>query len=218
MVKITNTQIYGLEESLVASGFSYLKEFYTEEEYDEEVNKVKEHLKSLSELNENKHCKRLMKHGSVAPGSGHDSALKGISVHFNLTYPQYFTPQLQRYNWADIVSSQSKMHSLLGMKIDANCNKYVTAQTIDQMNSLIADYNICIHESPNDKRKIYESFMKVLSNCPLGFELSERVSTNYLQLKTIYYQRKKHKLEDDWGYFCDWILNLPYFKELCLGG
>ena len=40
-----------------------------------------------------------------------------------------------------------------------------------------------------------------------------RVSTNYLQLKTIYKQRKNHKLKEDWGAICTMIEELPY-KEL----
>jgi len=40
-----------------------------------------------------------------------------------------------------------------------------------------------------------------------------RITTNYLQLKTIYRQRKNHKLPE-WRIFCDWILSLPEFKEL----
>jgi hypothetical protein len=41
-----------------------------------------------------------------------------------------------------------------------------------------------------------------------------RCTTNYLQLRTIYHQRKNHKLKEDWGAFCDWIKSLPYSKEL----
>jgi hypothetical protein len=42
----------------------------------------------------------------------------------------------------------------------------------------------------------------------MGFELWMGISTNYLQLKTIYNQRKHHKLED-WKIFCNWIESLP---------
>lgn len=41
------------------------------------------------------------------------------------------------------------------------------------------------------------------------------MTTNYRQLKTIYFQRKDHKL-DEWHKFCDWCESLPLFKELCL--
>ena len=63
----------------------------------------------------------------------------------------------------------------------------------------------------------YERWMKVLSNTPLGLELFMRVSTNYKQLQTIYYQRKNHRLKEDWGAFIKFIEELPYFKQLILG-
>lgn len=43
-----------------------------------------------------------------------------------------------------------------------------------------------------------------------------RVSTNYLQLKTIYKQRRNHKLKEDWGAICNMIEELPY-PELIIG-
>ena len=39
--------------------------------------------------------------------------------------------------------------------------------------------------------------------------------TNYQQLKTIYKQRRNHRLTE-WQEFCDWIETLPMFKELVL--
>jgi hypothetical protein len=62
----------------------------------------------------------------------------------------------------------------------------------------------------------YEVFMKVISNTPMGFEQTMRVTTSYLQLKTIYLQRKHHKLKEDWGNFCNWCETLPHFNEFCL--
>lgn len=40
------------------------------------------------------------------------------------------------------------------------------------------------------------------------------VSTNYLQLKTMYRQRKHHKLKEDWNAFCQMCEKLPMFLEL----
>ena len=39
------------------------------------------------------------------------------------------------------------------------------------------------------------------------------MTTNYRQLKTIYLQRKNHKLKE-WHEFCAWCESLPYFMEL----
>jgi hypothetical protein len=64
---------------------------------------------------------------------------------------------------------------------------------------------------------LYDCYMRIISNCPMGAELTVHVSTNYEQLATIYKQRKNHKLKEDWGEFCRWIESLPYAKELIIG-
>jgi hypothetical protein len=51
--------------------------------------------------------------------------------------------------------------------------------------------------------------------CPMGLELTARITTNYLALKTIYNQRHNHKLEE-WRDFCKEIETLPYAAELIL--
>ena len=109
-------------------------------------------------------------------------------------------------HFCDIVTSSSKMHRLVNMDMDACFNKYVTDDSKTQMKALLQIYN---------RDKSYENFMRVLSNCPMGIELFMRCTTNYLQLKTIYHQRKHHKLTEDWvEAFCkDFIENLPYAEE-----
>ena len=64
---------------------------------------------------------------------------------------------------------------------------------------------------------LYVAWMQIVSNCPLGLELWMRVSTNYKQLQTIYYQRRYHKLKEDWNAVINMIKELPYFKEFILG-
>lgn len=94
------------------------------------------------------------------------------------------------------------------MDFDKCCNKWVTVQTKEQMKNLVAAYN---------EDKTEENFMRVLSNCPQGVMLFMRVSTNYEQLRTIYLQRKHHKLPE-WRSFTKWIETLPYSKELITCG
>jgi hypothetical protein len=135
------------------------------------------------------------------PGTGHNNFIKGICVTFDLKYPEYISPEMQRYHWYEIVSSMSKMHRLCKMGIsENNTNKYVDKRIIDIVNEKINIYN----SEPN-----YENFMKVLSNTPLGFEKWMTIVTNYLQLKTIYFQRRFHKLQEDWSAVIDMIKSLP---------
>lgn len=60
-----------------------------------------------------------------------------------------------------------------------------------------------------------DMYLEILYSNPAGFELTARLTTNYRQLKTIYSQRKNHRLPE-WREFCQWILTLPYSKELII--
>lgn len=191
MLELSNVRVYDLKESIIASrnAMRLTPPEYTDEEFE----------KSLP---------RAIQLANTKNGSGHQTFLSGIRVSFDLKYPNYISPELQRYHWIDIVTSSSKMHRLTKMDMDACFNEYVTQNSINQMKQLIKQYN----ENPT-----YERFMYVISNCPQGVELFMRVSTNYLQLKTIYHQRKTHKLKEDWGNFCKTIRTLPYAQELIVG-
>ena len=178
MVRLTNTKVYGLSEAITASGLPMSKAG---------------------------NDKRAVKLGHAPVGSGHDTFLKGIIVQADITYPAYFAPQLQRYHWIDIISSESKMHTLTVR--EPKYNKYVLTSLKFEIERWINEYN---------KEPSYENYMMILSNLPMGYELTMRISTNYLQLKTIYFQRKNHKLKEDWGAFIEWVESLPRFKELIL--
>lgn len=190
MVEITNVKVYDLCECVIAcrNAMRTTPPEYTEEEF-------------------SKALPRAIQLAKCGGGSGHSNFRKGIRVSFDIKYPNYFSPELQRYAFVDIVTSSSKMHKLVSMDMDACFNKYVVAQSKELMKRLIAQYNEC---------KSYENFMRVLSNCPLGVELFMRCSTNYEQLATIYRQRKSHRLKEDWGAFCEMIENLPYANELII--
>jgi hypothetical protein len=91
------------------------------------------------------------------------------------------------------------MHRIAKMDIINNCNGYVTREAIDNLLVLARQYN----DEPTA-----ENYLAVLYNIPTGFELTARMTTNYRQLKTIYKQRKTHRLPE-WRKFCEWIETLP---------
>lgn len=215
MLEITNWKVYDLEESVIASrnAMRLTPPEYTQEEFEQSLERAKVLAKTPN-------C------------SGHQTFLSGIRVSFDIKYPNYISPELQRYHWVDIVTSASKMHRLMEMDLDMCCNKYVTKGMIDEMKSLIQVYKD-IRDNKNftfarfhfrdgsavttgDKNEaLYYAFMACISNCPQGIELFMRCSTNYLQLKNIYHQRKKHKLIEDWreGFCQNFVEKLPYFEE-----
>jgi hypothetical protein len=193
-LNISNVNVYGLKESIKASGYPMMTEI--------------DDLLNNNLLITNSDISRAEKLGNSKSGHGHDCFLKGIIVQFDLTMPQYFWPQFQRYHFADFVSSQSKMHRINKMDIQEQCNKYVDKRVIEIAKDYIDQYN---------QEKNQENFQLLMSNIPLGLNLTARITTNYLQLKNIYFQRKNHKLKE-WHYFCDWLRELPMFGNLVLQG
>ena len=59
-----------------------------------------------------------------------------------------------------------------------------------------------------------DNYLKLLYSTPSGLKLTARVTTNYLQLMTMYQQRHHHRLPE-WRQFCDeLIVKLPLFDDL----
>lgn len=191
MLQIDNWKVYDLKESVIAcrNAMRITPAQITDEEF-------------------NASMPRAIILANSPSGSGHQTFLSGIRVSFDIKYPNYISPELQRYHWIDIVSSSSKMHRLSSMDMDTCFNKYVTDESKEQMKRLVKKFN---------ETKSYEDFMVMLSNCPQGIELFMRVSTNYLQLRTLYRQRKTHKLKEDYGAVCEFIEKLPYANEFIIG-
>lgn len=140
------------------------------------------------------------------PGEGHDQWLTGVIVQFDLTFSIKAWTEAQRYHFLDFISSQSTMHRAAKMNFSQTFNGYVTARTLIECNRLKAAYQ----ENPSA-----ENYLKLLYNLPTGTMLTARMTTNYRQLKTIYRQRKDHRLPE-WREFCRWIETLPH-SELITG-
>jgi hypothetical protein len=141
-------------------------------------------------------------------GSGDDNWLMGVIVQFDLTFTIKAWTEGERYHFFDIISSQSTMHRISKMDIAPNCIKYVSPIIIKEVERLKDVYN-------SDKSQ--ENFLNLIYSVPVGFRLTAGMTTNYRQLKTIYYQRRHHRLPE-WQEFCDWVEMLPMFKELILEG
>lgn len=133
-------------------------------------------------------------------GTGHDNFLNGIIVQFDLTFTIKAWVEAERYHFLDFVSSQSTMHRIAKFDPEVQCNEYVHAGTVSIVKGLVDCYNA--NPTP-------ENYLRLLYNIPVGFRLTARMTTNYRQLKTIYQQRRTHRLPE-WRTFCAWLEELPY--------
>lgn len=176
---VERVEIYGIEESVKAS------------KYPMSVNVDK----CTNEITDT-----TIKLATAEKGSGHDNFLNGIIVQFDLTFSIKAWVEAERYHFLDFVSSQSTMHRISKMDIESQCNEYVHPATINIVESLLEIYK----QNPTP-----ENYLKLLYNIPTGLRYTARMTTNYRQLKTIYSQRRNHRLPE-WRDFCKWIETLPH--------
>ena len=185
MITIDNVNVYGLENSFRVSKFP----------------KQVDAAKCTPDITQT-----IAALASADNGSGHDNFLKGIVVQFDVTFTIKAWTEAERYHWFDIVSSQSTMHKIAAMDYDKCFCEYVTDNTKNEMERLRIIYN---------EDNTAENYLRLLYNCPVGMQLTAGITTNYLQLKTIYKQRFAHRLPE-WREFCEFIEGLPWFAELVL--
>ena len=185
MELIKNVEVYGLEKSIKASKYPMATDI------DKCTSEITTTTKKLA---------------SCHTGEGHDNFLKGIIVQFDLTFTIKAWVEAERYHWLDFVSSQSTMHRIAKFDISKQCIEYVSPAIIEDVQTLASIYNA----DPTP-----ENYLRLLYNVPVGFRLTAGMTTNYQQLKTIYHQRRNHRLPE-WVSFTKWIETLPHFKELIL--
>lgn len=182
---ISNTMVYGLDESVKRSKYPMVTD--------------------TSDANCNM-TPTVMKLANCEKGTGHDNWLNGVIVQFDLKYTVKAWTEAERYHFLDFVSSQSTMHRIARFDLDRQYNHHVDPRIINIVKELADRYN---------QTKDPEDYLNLLMSNPCGFQLTAGMTTNYRQLKTIYAQRRTHRLPE-WREFCAWIEMLP-MAELITG-
>lgn len=196
---ISNVSVYGMEDSIRRAKYPMATD--------------------ISKLN-NDLTDGIRKLGCSERGAGHDNYLNGIIVQFDLKFTVKAWTEAERYHFLDFVSSQSTMHRITRFNLDESYIKYVDKRIIDIMKEKVASYNKYVFETETSllpqsqdfleevERKKKDMYLGILYSNPCGFQLTAGMTTNYRQLKTIYNQRKNHRLPE-WRLFCKWIESLP---------
>jgi hypothetical protein len=183
---VTNVKVYDIEESIKASKYPMATD--------------------LEILNSDV-TNTVMKLAQSGKGEGHDQFLTGIRVAFDVNFTVKCWTEAERYRFLEFVSSQSTMHRISKFDLDKQYVEWVDPRIIEIMNELKDKYN----QTGNK-----EDYLRLLYSNPCGFKLTARLTTNYRCLKTIYSQRREHRLPE-WREFCQWIETLPH-SELIIGG
>ena len=140
------------------------------------------------------------------------SSRDGVMIHQHFGHTEEFqilkVEDNERYHFLDFVSSQSTMHRIAKFDLDGQYSEYTDPRCIEVVKELVARYN---------ETKDPADYLRILYSNPCGFRLTAGMTTNYRQLKTIYAQRKNHRLPE-WREFCQWIRTLPMAEKLIVNG
>lgn len=179
---VSNAVVYGLKESIRRAKFPMSVDI------NKPTTELTDGIKALAQSER---------------GAGHDQFLTGIIVQFDLSFTNKAWVEAERYHFLDFVSSQSTMHRITKFNLDSAYNSFVDERIIQIMKEKVDDYN-----STEDEEEKKVKYLEILYSNPAGFIITAGMTTNYRQLKTIYAQRKNHRLPE-WRAFCQWIETLP---------
>lgn len=212
MTVVSNVKVYGFDESVKASKYP-----------------MSTNIESLN----SDVTPTFVKLAQCDKGTGHDQSLTGIIVQFDLTFTIKAWTEAERYHFLDFVSSQSTMHRITKFDLDNAYVEYVDKRIVNIMKEKVEEYNKLIEDEKNESfyndnkydietKQEYNNFLnnlylEILYSNPCGFKLTARITTNYRQLKTIYAQRKHHRLPE-WRSLCAWIETLPYSELITQKG
>ena len=189
--------------AMVSGGLSKQPE-YDEREFDERVGDCEESL-AHGWWTSNRDVLRTLRLSRMPANSGHANVMTGLTVFFNVTATNVWMLQAERYHFMQLVTSQSKMHRISQMVASPD----VASRFHQKVSPEVVEWFVKWQEGRSLEEKVY--------NCPMGLELTASVSTNYLQLRTIYLQRHDHPLQE-WRDFCAvMVASLPLGKELIAG-
>lgn len=149
----------------------------------------------------------------VKAGPDHRKFLRMIHATMDITAPLYWWKEFDTYKVGTVANSCSTMHKIHAKEftIDDFSHEHLYPNHISALKEWIWMMNSAREEYLETKEK--EDWWQMIQLLPSSYNQKRTVSTNYEVLLHIYLSRFGHKL-DEWNIFCQWIEDLPYFKDI----
>ena len=170
-------------------------------------------------------CQKL-----IAGGSEHRKFLRQIFVSVDITAPLYWWKEFDTYKVGTVANSCSTMHTIHKKEFELDDFEYgkLMCGFVDEDTDEWSEQNLwsyimeCVINALNIARKSYldtnekQYWYAMIQLLPSSYLQKRTVTLNYENLRTIYFQRRSHKLDEWRRAFCDWIKTLPYAEELII--
>lgn len=146
-------------------------------------------------------------------GSDHRKFIRQIFVTADITAPLYWWKEYDTYKVATVANSTSTMHKIHSkpFELDDFSHDHLTPDAVKALESMIKSLELYRERFVETKDK--SDWYNMIQLLPSSYNQMRTCTLNYETLVNIYYARRNHKL-DEWHTFCDWILTLPYGKEI----
>ncbi len=150
-------------------------------------------------------------------GSDHRKYLRQIFVSVDITAPLYWWKEYDTYKVGTVANSCSTMHKIHAKEFDLDdfSNEHMLPTTLFRLRTIVECLNANRKDFLETGNKEY--WWQMIQLLPSSYNQLRTCTLSYETLLNQYRSRKNHKL-DEWHTYCDWILTLPYFPEMCLGG
>lgn len=159
----------------------------------------------------------------IKAGNEHCKFMRMIHVSVDVDMPRYWWSETDTYHF-NTKNSCSTMHKLLNNVNPITLDMFVTCEedmdwwiyTVNKLESLRIEYKE-IQKTTKDHVKMNRLLVRAKRMLPEGFEQMRTFDTNYAELRTMYFQRKNHRLHEEWvDTFCKWVESLPYAEEFIM--
>lgn len=167
-------------------------------------------------------------------GSDHGKFLRYLIVQLDITAPFYWWKEFKTYRkgrkfmddgdeFLDPeefemfveTNSCSTMHKIHEKEftLDDFSHEHLDSWSKSHLVKVIEHLNFCRKQFIETKDKSW--WWQMIQLLPSSYNQKRTVQLNYQVLKSMYFARKTHKL-DEWREFCSWCESLPYFKDICI--
>lgn len=149
-------------------------------------------------------------------GSGHDKFLRQIGVSVDIIAPLKWWDEVDQYHFFT-TNSTSIMHTLGKERITEedfsfeDVDEDLKFRYLNLLNTAREQWIM------NGKKKPSREWRQMVMLTACGFNYRRTFTTNYGQLKTMYRQRKNHRLQE-WRDFAEWVETLPYSEFITVKG
>ena len=156
-------------------------------------------------------------------GNADSKYMRMIHVSVDVDMPRYWWSEADTYHF-NTKNSCSTMHKLLNRNTPITLDMFVTCEedydwwvyTITKLESLRKEYKH-IQSTTKDNEAMNRLLVRAKRMLPEGFLQMRTWDTNYAELRNMYFQRRHHRLKEEWiDMFCKWVESLPYAEELII--